>query len=164
MKVCSLIISALLSPVIICGQIRTEVFTWHADAGPVALYDDTALTDKRIDIYPDINENMAGCIVCIDAELESCLRVAIEPLGIFFVKKGSLAVNTRNYDNDSFFLYEAPDMASRCVFQSTVQQTVIVYGVCNGWLWVEAKDQDRKSIRGWLPPNMQCGNPYTTCG
>lgn len=100
----------------------------------------------------------------IDVESDSCLRVIIDPLDYLFVRKGTLAVNTRNYNNKCFPLYEAPDAMSRLVFQSHVQQTVIVYGICDGWLFVEAQDEYQQLVRGWLPPNMQCGNPYTTCG
>ena len=107
---------------------------------------------------------MAGMIFYIDVESDSCLRVIIDPLDYLFVRKGTLAVNTRNYNNKCFPLYEAPDAMSRLVFQSHVQQTVIVYGICDGWLFVEAQDEYQQLVRGWLPPNMQCGNPYTTCG
>ena len=106
----------------------------------------------------------AGMIFYIDVESDSCLRVIIDPLDYLFVRKGTLAVNTRNYNNECFPLYEAPDAMSRLVFQSHVQQTVIVYGICDGWLFVEAQDEYQQLVRGWLPPNMQCGNPYTTCG
>lgn len=146
------------------GQEKAEVFTWHPDGKPVALYDDASLTKKRIDVYPDVEEGMAGMIFYIDAESDSCLRVITDPFDYLFVRKGTLAVNTRNYNNECFPLYEAPDVMSRLVFQSHVQQAVIVYGICDGWLFVEAKDEFLRPVRGWLPPDMQCGNPYTTCG
>ena len=159
-----LIISCLFCPIVIFGQEKAEVFTWHPDGKPVALYDDASLTKKRIDVYPDVEEGMAGMIFYIDVESDSCLRVITDPLDYLFVRKGTLAVNTRNYNNECFPLYEAPDVMSRLVFQSHVQQTVIVYGICDGWLFVEAKNEFLRPVRGWLPPDMQCGNPYTTCG
>ena len=143
MKLLRLIISCLFCPMVIFGQEKAEVFTWHPDGKPVALYDDASLTKKRIDVYPDVEEGMAGMIFYIDVESDSCLRVIIDPLDYLFVRKGTL---------------------SRLVFQSHVQQTVIVYGICDGWLFVEAQDEYQQLVRGWLPPNMQCGNPYTTCG
>ena len=41
---------------VIFGQEKAEVFTWHPDGKPVALYDDASLTKKRIDVYPDVEE------------------------------------------------------------------------------------------------------------
>ena len=163
MKLPWLIISCLFCLTVIFGQEKVEVFTWHPDGKPVALYDDASLTKKRIDVYPDVEEGMAGMIFYIDVESDSCLRVITDPLDYLYVRKGTLAVNTRNYNNECFPLYEAPDVMSRPVFQSHVQQTVIVYGICDGWLFVEAQDEYQQPVRGWLPPNMQCGNPYTTC-
>ena len=144
-------------------DVRVEAFTWHSDKDPIALYGDASRTEKRIDIYPNIHEGMAGCIVYIDGELDSCLRVSIEPAGYFFVEKGALAVNTRNYDNDPFVLYEYPDRKASVIVQIRAQQTVRIFGMKNGWLFVEARTDCGSCIRGWLPPELQCGNPYTTC-
>lgn len=164
MKSFFLIVSCLLLPIFVCwGQDRIEVFTWHPDDNSVILYDDVALTNMRIKIYPNYNENMAGCIVYIDGEVDQSLRILINPLGYYFVQKGTLAVNTRNYNNDFFFLYENPDIKSQPIFQSTKQQTMIIYGVQNGWLLVKAENDANQTVIGWLPPDMQCGNPYTTC-
>jgi len=49
---------------VIFGQEKAEVFTWHPDGKPVALYDDASLTKKRIDVYPDVEEGMARLFVC----------------------------------------------------------------------------------------------------
>ena len=52
---------------VIFGQEKAEVFTWHPDGKPFALYDDASLTKKRIDVYPDVEEGMAGMIFYMDA-------------------------------------------------------------------------------------------------
>ena len=136
MKLLRLIISCLFCPMVIFGQEKAEVFTWHPDGKPVALYDDASLTKKRIDVYPDVEEGMAGMIFYIDVESDSCLRVIIDPLDYLFVRKGTLAVNTRNYNNECFPLHEAPDAMSRLVFQSHVQQPVsYMASVMDGYLW-----------------------------
>ena len=85
MKLLRLIISCLFCPMVIFGQEKAEVFTWHPDGKPVALYDDASLTKKRIDVYPDVEEGMAGMIFYIDVESDSCLRVIIDPLDYLFV-------------------------------------------------------------------------------
>ena len=97
-----IIISYIFCPMVIFGQEKVEVFTWHPDGKPVALYDDASLTKKRIDVYPDVEEGMAGMIFYIDVESDSCLRVITDPLDYLYVRKGTLAVNTRNYNKRMF--------------------------------------------------------------
>lgn len=157
------IITCLLATDITPPSDNTEVFSWHPDGCVVTLYDDSALTNKRIDLYPDINENMAGCTLLVDQQVNGSLRVYIEPLGYFYAAKGTLAVNTRNYDNNVFYLYASPSTNSKIIMESCKQQTVSVFGVYKGWLYVNAVTEDGQNIKGWLPPDMQCGNPYTTC-
>ena len=144
-------------------NVKVEAFTLHSSKEPVTLYGDASLTEKSIDIYPNVHEGMAGGIVYIDAELDSCLRVVLEPAGWFFVEKGVLAVNTRNYDNTPFFLYEYPAGTAPVVARIQDQQTVRIFGIKNGWLFVEAQADCGSYIQGWLPPELQCGSPYTTC-
>ena len=156
----------LLVPVVVIASEKvkpTEVFTWHPKGNPVTLYKNADLTQKRIDIFPDADENMVGCIIAIDKNIQQGLRVNLEPMGFFFIEPGTVAVNTRNYSNNSFFLYERPEMDAPIVMQSKSQQTVIVFNVDNNWLYVEAINDDGVKRKGWLPPDMQCANPYTTC-
>lgn len=144
-------------------QLDVEVFTWHPNGHSVSGFGDAALVNKRIDIYPNSEENMAGFILHIDREVNNALHVLM--LGEdFFIPKGAVAVNTRNYDNTEFVLFDKPFEDATAVFHDCRQQTVTVYGIHEKWLYVEAKDVEGKSIRGWLPPDMHCGNPYTPCG
>lgn len=79
-----------------------------------------------------------------------------------WVKKGTLGLVTRNYDNKELNLYDKPNIDSSVASVLKGEQIVKVLDVCNKWAYVETISQgDTK--RGWLQPDMQCGNPYTTC-
>ena len=123
MKLLRLIISCLFCPMVIFGQEKAEVFTWHPDGKSVALYDDASLTKKRIDVYPDVEEGMAGMIFYIDVESDSCLRVIIDPLDYLFIRKGTLAVNTRNYNNECL-------RSSRCNVETCISIACTANSYC----------------------------------
>jgi len=40
---------------------------------------------------------------------------------------------------------------------------VLVIGCQGSWAFVKAKDKDGKIVKGWLAPEDQCANPYTSC-
>ena len=79
-----------------------------------------------------------------------------------WVKKGTLGLVTRNYDNQKLNLYDKPSLDSSTSSVLEKEQIVRVLYACNKWAYVETiSEGDVK--RGWLQPDMQCGNPYTTC-
>ena len=185
MKIISLIILLFYSISNAMAQGRlAEVFTLHEDGQPISLYYDIEFKNKVIDIHPNKMESNAGEIIYIDNEFANALCVQIVPIGEMYAKKGDVAVNTRNYDGP-FFLYKEPNYESEIIGESSKQQTTPVYGVYNYesgitdeslkkkitsvywlhsiWLYVHAVNDSGEKIEGWLPPEMQCPNPYTTC-
>jgi hypothetical protein len=67
-------------------------------------------------------------------------------------------------------LYQNPDRASRPVSRISSfypgeesDHPVLFLGCQNGWAFVEAKDSTGRAIQGWLSPQDQCANPYTSC-
>lgn len=91
------------------------------------------------------------------------LKVSFEDFKLDgWVKKGSLSLNTRNYDGRKIFVYKKPDKYSEQVSYLLGEQTVTVWDACGQWAYIEGKGSSGK-VFGWLEPEMQCGNPYTTC-
>ena len=80
-----------------------------------------------------------------------------------WVKKGTVGTNTRNHNKQTVYLYRKPDTNSKVVGQFNNVQTVVIWDACQNWAYVEAKDVDGKSIKGWLSPKDQCSSPITTC-
>jgi len=140
----------------------TQAFTIHENGGPINFYLEHNLQKIRIVVYPYIEESNAGLEVNIVSAMNNALKVAISG-EYLFCRKGDLAINTRNYNNSSFILYKAPHKYSMPVGKSYKQQTLRIYDIDNGWLFVEGKDDNGKIIRGWLPPEMQCPSVWTTC-
>lgn len=107
----------------------------------------------------------AGWIVEIKGLKGDYFKVDIPDLEIkdAWVSKGSISVNTRNYDGQKITLYESPAKSSSETGYLTKEQTVRVWDACNNWVYIEGKDEIGNLIKGWLEPEMQCGNPYTTC-
>ena len=82
---------------------------------------------------------------------------------IVYVRKGCIAVNTRNYNGVSLSLYSAPNENSPVICKVGTEQTVPIFDICGSWVYVRMKGDDGKDVYGWLEPLMQCGNPFTTC-
>lgn len=143
-------------------EYRTEVFTLHPDSTSVTLYEDPDLIKKRIDIYPDPYENNVGVIMEISGQWGDVFRVCMGTG--FWVPIGKVGVITRNYDGALLCLYAKPSRNAPVVLRTHSVQIVPAYGLKDGWLYVEAVDDNGIKARGWLAPDMQCGNPYTTCG
>ena len=39
----------------------------------------------------------------------------------------------------------------------------LIHGCSGGWVLIQAKSIEGKDLKGWLSPEEQCPNPYTTC-
>ena len=141
---------------------RTGAFTIHPDGRPVNFYSDPEMKDIRITVFPYKAEANVGIMVEVVSELENVLVVQMG-IETFFCKKGELAVNTRNYTDQRLILYLEPDLCSQSSVISQEQQTVKIYGIHDEWFLVEAKDEQGRLRQGWLPPDKQCWNPWTTC-
>lgn len=68
----------------------------------------------------------------------------------------------------SFFkinLYSKPDLKSKIKSQ-IIKPEYYPFNIldCSGeWLYVKYFDADKKYKKGWLAPEDQCSNPYSTC-
>ena len=120
------------------------------------------MKDIRITVFPYKAEANVGIMVEVVSELENVLVVQMG-IETFFCKKGELAVNTRNYTDQRLILYLEPDLCSQSSVISQEQQTVKIYGIHEEWFLVEAEDEQGRLRQGWLPPDKQCWNPWTTC-
>lgn len=140
----------------------TPAFTIHKNGEPVKFYLEYDLQKVRIAVYPYTEESNAGIEVNIAGAMNNALIVEISG-ECLFCKKGDLAINTKNYDNSPFILYKTPHKNSGYVGKSHIQQTLLIYDINNGWLFVEGTDDNGNIIKGWLPPEMQCASVWTTC-
>lgn len=95
----------------------------------------------------------------------SWLKISIPTLhnSTAWINAGGLGTATRNYDNKPILLYQKPDKKSKTVSELHGQQIVLIYGCSGHWAYVKGKGKDGKEVEGWLEPEMQCPNPYTTC-
>ena len=80
-----------------------------------------------------------------------------------WIKTKYLGIYTRNYSED-LLLYVQPTKNSKvkCVFKEWLSDLWEIKDCSNRWLYIIKKIHG-KTIEGWLPPEMQCDNPYTTC-
>jgi hypothetical protein len=78
-------------------------------------------------------------------------------------KDNHLGIYSRAY-NQPLKLYEYPccDSEVQCIIEEYNPDIYIVTDCENGWLKVETIFHGRK-YGGWLSPEMQCCNVYTTC-
>lgn len=140
----------------------TGAFTIHPNRRPVHFYSDPKMKNIRITVFPYKDEADAGIMVEVVGELDDVLIVQMG-IEAFYCEKGELAVNTRNYSDKRLILYQEPDLCSQSSVISHEQQTVKIYGIHEGWFLVEAEDEQGGLRQGWLPPDKQCWNPWTTC-
>lgn len=80
-----------------------------------------------------------------------------------WIQKGTVGTNTQNYDGQVINLHKEPNQSSKTVAKIPYAQTVIIWDACERWAFVEGRNENRERIRGWLAPEDQCANPYTTC-
>lgn len=70
------------------------------------------------------------------------------------------AVDTRNYGQEQkLFLYESANVDSKVVAEYLGERQMTILGCEGTWLYVKGKD----GKKGWLPDEMVCANPLTTC-
>jgi len=116
-------------------------------------------------LYADSIEG-AGHIITIIASKKEWLKLDCESIseGTFaWIKGGKVGTATRNYNNEVIPLYQEPDKKSKVVSELHGQQIVLIYGGSGHWAYIKGKGKDGKEVEGWLEPEMQCPNPYTTC-
>ncbi len=83
----------------------------------------------------------------------------------YFVRKGTLGTWAYNYSNARqeyvpVPLYKEPRATAKRA--ATIEGgTVVILDIADGWLFVETTGKAKKR-RGWLSPQMQCGDPAGT--
>lgn len=142
-----------------CENISVRGFT-HSDSNTLFVYENPNLVSNFNKINPDEEGGWISKIIDVQGEFFKIEIVDLKLNG--WIKKGSLSLNTRNYDGQKVFLYEKPYLSSKKVNFLENEQTVKILDVCSGWAYIETYEKGVKKT-GWLEPNMQCGNPYTTC-
>tara|TARA_B110001450_G_C17562959_1_gene457554 strand:- start:240 stop:734 length:495 start_codon:yes stop_codon:yes gene_type:complete len=163
MKIIAILISVLFfgcqPSVSQCDSVSFRGFT-HYESTLLIIYK-TPNGDTLKEVSPD---EEAGWIAEIKELQGNYFKIDIADLEIkeAWVLKESIYVNTRNYDGQIISLYESFDKSSKPVGYLQKEQTVRVLDACGKWVYVEGIGKDGK-IKGWLEPEMQCGNPYTTC-
>ena len=163
MRIIAILISVLLfscqPSVSQCDKANFEGFT-HYESTFLIIY-----KTPKGEILKEIgSDEEAGWIAKIKGLQGDYFKVDIVDLKIkdAWVLKKSISVNTRNYDNQIISLYQSYDKSSKPVGYLQKEQTVRVLNACGKWIYIEGMGGNGK-IQGWLEPEMQCGNPYTTC-
>lgn len=140
---------------------EVSAFTIHPTGQPIACYYDETKIDTALLLYPNQHEFNVGFEIELISSTNNSLLINFNG-STFWMNIGYLAVNTRNYDNQTALLYQEPTFNSKIVYEFIKPQTLLIFGICDDWLFVKI-NTDNKCIFGWLPPNMQCGSPLTTC-
>ena len=142
-----------------------EAFTIHPKGKAINCYtkgSDNSYKDVIFKLYPLKEEHNAGHIVEYSHSTDGYLSIIVNN-DIVYVKKGSIAVNTRNYQGSTLNLYSAPNENSPILYRIDQEQTAPIFDICGSWVYVKMKDSNGKDVYGWLEPEMQCGNPFTNC-
>lgn len=61
------------------------------------------------------------------------------------------------------YLYKLPQKASPKVYVVNKDQNVNIIKYEGLWVYVKCKDVNNRVVYGWLSPEDQCSNPFTTC-
>ncbi|MCX6319477.1 MAG: hypothetical protein NTW29_19525 [Bacteroidetes bacterium] len=76
-------------------------------------------------------------------------------------RKTKLAIFSKFYDKE-LLLYKEPKK-KEVVFKAPPSVKELEVLACkDGWLKIRTKDREKR-YTGWIPPESQCSNPYTTC-
>ena len=76
-------------------------------------------------------------------------------------KKSKLSVFSKSY-NKKMILYKTYSKKTEEISLNYISKELEVLNCHDGWLKVKVK-LNNKIIIGWLPPEEQCSNPYSTC-
>lgn len=165
MKILLLIVLYVMLPLQLYPQHR-EAFTIHPKGKAVRCYErDVKGKYKyvRYKIYPLKEESNAGAIIQYVSCHDSKYLGVIVNNDLVYVKKGDIAVNTRNYNGKTLNLYKEPNKESAIIYKTNKEHTAPIFNINGDWLYVSLKEENGKKVFGWLEPEMQCGSPFTTC-
>lgn len=63
----------------------------------------------------------------------------------------------------NFKLYQSPSKDAQILNEIKRQEILVISGCENKWALVNFKDDNGIEITGWISPEDQCDNPFTTC-
>jgi len=143
-------------------------YTHFRSNDPFAIYSlpNDAFFERMVDLE---YEQEAGYMVTIIERAKGFFYVRFDypDIGTAWMRKGEIGLNIRGLesyeDRDSVPIRRRPRSRSRIIGTLTKPQHVQILDVSKSWAYVEAIGSNGESIRGWLAPIYQCGNPYTTC-
>lgn len=143
-------------------QIKSNAFSIHNNGESLVLYSDQELTRKRIELFPYEQEGNAGIMLHINKAVGDILEIQVNDETVY-CQVGSLYTNTRNYNGGRLFLFSEPTNESSIIGITTIEQAALVMDAHGTWLKVQCIDEYDEPIVGWIPSNMQCPSPWTTC-
>lgn len=147
-------------------QVGCEVFFDLNSKDKLIVYNDSKKSKKLKEVTHDF-DNEDYIIIKLLSSNDSMYQVDVSYSIAGFVVKGwisrnnSLFVFSRAYEKD-LLLYDSPKSNSkhRAIEYTVSPLKVIGSNAC--WLKIEIV-HDCTRITGWIPPESQCANPYTTC-
>ena len=150
---------------------KWNAFTYHPKGKPVTCY---SLLDYRIDndeciipaysIYP-VKENTGRCFRLLYSK-NDYLIVDAEDIKtmpsdrILFIKKGELAVHTKNFAGESIHLHCEANYESKIVYTTRRNHYAVILDIKYEWLYVKIETEKGNNVYGWLEPGMQCPYPF----
>lgn len=151
-------------------NIKWNAFTYHPEGQPIDCF---GLNSYRVDdwvkmpicysIYP-IKSNTGRTFKLLYSE-DEYLVVDAEGINtiphnrILYIKKGSLAVHTINFDGEKIHLHRNAHNDSDIIYTTKNSHIASIYDIENEWLYVKITE-DGEDIYGWLEPEMQCSYPF----
>lgn len=151
--------------------IKWNAFTYHPEGQPVDCF---GLHSYRIDdlvkmpicysVYP-IKKYTGRTFKLLYSE-EDYLVVDAEEINTLpsnktlYIKKGELAVHTKNFNGERIHLYNKAHKDSDIIYTTEKSHIASIYGIENGWLYVKITE-DGEDVYGWLEPEMQCSFPFS---
>lgn len=113
-------------------------------------------------MFPYEQEGNAGIMMHINKAVGDILEIQVNDETVY-CQVGSLYTNTRNYNGGRLFLFSEPTNESSIIGITTIEQAALVMDAHGTWLKVQCIDEYDEPIVGWIPSNMQCPSPWTTC-
>ena len=81
--------------------------------------------------------------------------------GNIWIEPYRLATTTRY---TGYTLYDSPYLNRKIITESDTSDIAMILSCCGEWAYVEIVRYDgSEGQRGWLAPQDQCANPFTTC-
>lgn len=135
---------------------------------------------KMIPIYKEPNGNIITLIINDTIKEDYyTLQIIKQAKGFSFVKASTARIDTTKTGwietkylgiyssvySGTLKLFTQPDKKSKVksIIINPPYDLLNVIDCRDRWLYVKYIDIDKKTKEGWLSPDNQCSNPYTTC-